>query len=863
MGLARHLLIALLFCSLAWPGRGQSAEKSALKNIQKKKWPKAEAVLRKSLSKDTLNPTTKYLFALYFFRNDNPSYQLDSAYHYAIRSLSDYRLISEKERARLKRFPLDSIRIISVRQKIDSAAFQMAMAVNTEQSYIEFLEKHPLDVVHRPQAIELRNEVAYQDAFRQNTYQAMQKFLNKYPESVRAPEARQHYDRLLYEALTVDKRLSTFETFLADHPETPFRVEIEQNIFELATLSGSAESFLKYILRYPGTTHTTKARNLLFHLLNEQNFPEWPHGLLNDSLRNAVKLQEGYLLPFLKNGKFGFMNSKGVQIIQPQFEEIPDDYKCEYFTEDYVVLKNKIISRDSKTIFAGEFDEAEDIGSGFLKLKVNGCYSVVHKSGYVFNPCAADARILDNRFIAVKDSTWSLYSFSGRRLLKQTYDDVGMLGKVFMLKRDEWIYLTSLEKIISASEEQVPLLALDSANEVKFITSRWIWTKTGNEERILAQQFFDLVPQSNHTITMTSFGALAKSSEGYTLYSEFGKQASALENVIDRKPWLAVQKNTRWQLLNPKTFDAESSLYDSIQFAGPMFLGLQNDTVFIHFSNKKIIRITQPARTTFLPGKDSTAFLIIEKDNKKTLYSNAGKLLFTFNFEEINHAGKNLFIVTRNQKKGLINAEGKTLLPAEYDAIGSMNGNVVSVLKNLKFGLYNTIAKKLLKPQYEKNIVLLSPSLLLASKDGRFGFIGWDGKPTGKFEFDEIQFWNDSSVWLRSAKWNLIDVKSKKVIQSEVDEIRFIKDTPEEKIVVFKTGNSYGVLSNRRGVVIPATFSDLVNLGPPDDPIYFTEKHVEEAAIFVVIYYNENGKLIKREVYEDADEYERIYCSDN
>src|SRR5690349_19190692 len=209
MGLTRHLLIALLFCSLALPARGQSAEKSALKSMQKKKWSKAEAVLRKSLSKDTLNPTSKYLFALYFFRNDNPSYQLDSAYRYAISSLRDYRLISEKERARLKRFPLDSGRIISVRQKIDSAAFQLATTANSEQSYIDFLDKHPLDVAHRPQAIELRNEVAYQDAFRQNSYQAMQKFLNKYPESVRAPEARQHYDRLLYEALTADKRLST------------------------------------------------------------------------------------------------------------------------------------------------------------------------------------------------------------------------------------------------------------------------------------------------------------------------------------------------------------------------------------------------------------------------------------------------------------------------------------------------------------------------------------------------------------------------------------------------------------------------------------------------------------------------------
>jgi hypothetical protein len=58
------------------------------------------------------------------------------------------------------------------------------------------------------------------------------------------------------------------------------------------------------------------------------------------------------------------------------------------------------------------------------------------------------------------------------------------------------------------------------------------------------------------------------------------------------------------------------------------------------------------------------------------------------------------------------------------------------------------------------------------------------------------------------------------------------------------------------------TFTDIINLGSKDDPLYFTEKHVEEASIFVVIYYDRNGKLIRRQAYE-PEEYEKIYCSNN
>jgi len=48
-------------------------------------------------------------------------------------------------------------------------------------------------------------------------------------------------------------------------------------------------------------------------------------------------------------------------------------------------------------------------------------------------------------------------------------------------------------------------------------------------------------------------------------------------------------------------------------------------------------------------------------------------------------------------------------------------------------------------------------------------------------------------------------------------------------------------------------------VGTAEKPLYFTEKNVEEAEIFVVIYYNDQGTMIRREIYE-SDEYDRIYC---
>jgi hypothetical protein len=863
MGVLRIILIGLFVFTVQSLSVGQSLEKSALKSIQKKNWPKADASLRKSLRKDTLNSLARYLVAYSFFQKDNPSFHLDSAYYYSLGALADYARTPARERAKLKRFPFDSARIVTLRERIDSAAFQYALTENTEAGYIEFLRKHPLDLRHRPQAIELRNEVAYQTALREHTYQALLNFINKYPDAVRIAEAREHYDRLLYESLTKDKRLSTFESFLNEHPDSPFRMEVEQNIFDLTTLSGEASGFIQYLKRYPRSSHAKKARNILFHLLLEQNTTDWPDDFLSDSLLRVIRLQQSYIIPFLRAGKFGFINSEGLEVMSPILTGLPDEYKCEYFTDDFIILDDKVIARDGHPIFTGPIESVEDIGNGFLKLRSNGCFTVVHKSGFIANPCTADARTLGS-FIAFKnDSVWTLHALAGRKLLNRTFDEVSMIGKVFALEKGDYVYVTSKAKILRAAESQAPLF-MDSVAEAKEFGPALIWIKTDKGEGVLDQNLKELLPVSDQTLQVTSFGVVGKTATGYNLYSLSDKHASSFADVIDKRPWLVVQKDGLWYLINSLTFGIESEPFDSVGFQGPMFVGRKPDTLVVHFSPGVRLKFPEPVRVNFLPGLDSTAFLILEQDNKRTLYSSAGKVLFTIQYDQIQHAGRNLFVVTREGKKGLVNSDGKIVLPLEYDGIGSINENTISLLRNFKFGLYHVTTRKLIKPQFEKNIIALSPTIFLAFKDGGYGFIATDGKATGKFEFDEIQNWNDSTLWLKqNAGWNLVNIRTRRIALSDVEEVNIFLDTPGEKIARIRIGDSFGVLSNTRGTVIPVSFSDLVQLGPPDEPTYFTEKHVAEASIFVVIYYDAHGKLIRREVYEDSDEYEKIYCSDN
>jgi hypothetical protein len=153
--------------------------------------------------------------------------------------------------------------------------------------------------------------------------------------------------------------------------------------------------------------------------------------------------------------------------------------------------------------------------------------------------------------------------------------------------------------------------------------------------------------------------------------------------------------------------------------------------------------------------------------------------------------------------------------------------------------------------------------MFVALKNGSYGIIDKNSKQILPFDYEDVRYWNDTSAFVKTnSVWQLYDLMNKKIALDNVKDFKFIAETQTEGIAIVRANNYYGVLSTVNGVVIPISFTDLVNVGSSEEPLYFTEKHVEEASIYVVIYYDKGGKLLRRYVY-DPDEYEKIYCSNN
>lgn len=857
-------VLLILRCGVGFAQLDGNPEKKALKNIEKHRWERAEFKLRKTLRKDTVNASIRYIFSAFYFNPANPGFDLDSAYHYAITALEDFQITSTRERERLRRKSIDSLQLIGVREKIDSVAFEVAKNTNTEAAYLRFLS-HYTTASQRQLATDLRDEVAYQDALKTNTHQAFLSYLTRYPEAKRAPEAQTHYDRLLYQAETRDRRLSSFEKFLTTHPETPYRHEIHRHIFEISTADGTVENFLNFMARYPVSDFAKRAGQLIFHILAEEENPKWPGRFLNDSLQNLLSIQSTYLVPVLKNDLYGFINEDGDEIIPPLYKHIHPDYLCGNITDDVLVLDSKLVARNGSVIYSGKVEAVTELGIGFLKIKTNNDVKVIHKAGYVFADHIEDARILSKRYITLKKNNgWFLYTLTGRPLDEKPWDDITAFQDVIVLESAKKIYIASKTQLGQIADGN-DLKLSEPYGEVKQWPHDLIWVKSGQFQGVLNQSLRVVMKFDKHALTQSFFGATAEVPNGFRLYNWAGQEASTFEHVKIYPPWVAVKKGQSWFLFEPHLQTIESVPYDTIKTEGPFVMGFLGDTAYVYFSENKRRRFIQPFKISFVPGRDSTSFLMVEeKQDQKSIFNLKGRKLFSAAFEAIEYAGQGIFVITRKDKKGLMNASGELVLAAEFDAIGSVKDNMVSVLQSKRFGCYHILQRKLIKPQYDRNLISYTDKMLVTFKEGYYGFLEWDNKPLSAFEFDEIKYWDDTTALVRKgASWNFYNTVSKEMKASDLRNIMMIKNSPGEKIAIVQKDNAYGVLSNQRNVIIPISFSDIINLGTAYDPLYFTETHIREASLFVVIYYDRFGKMLRKEMYDDAADYDKIYCSDN
>jgi hypothetical protein len=855
-------------------------EKRALRFLEKRDYEKLIETLEKDILKDSLNPGPYYIYSLLFNDPQYDKHNLDTSYQYVLQAIELFPPKDEKEEEKLNKVNINDSTIIAQKEQLDFQAYERAKNIHTIESYNFYIINFGLSA-YVPNAKSDRNALAYEFAKQKNTYQAYYDYMETYPDAAEFKDAKKQYQILLFQAQTADGTLKSYYSFLENHPDSPFRNDAINEIYKISTCSNTEESYLQFIKDYPESDKVKNAIDRLYHNYREKGKTDFTYSYnflnLSDSIQVIDKYDHQFVVPVFENDKYGFMRSDGEMIIPYKFDDIDEIYLCGNIKEDFFRVRNEgrqlIASKNGLTIYQKPYNDVQDLTCGLLKILNKGKFGIIFKTGEeILSVKYDEIEKLNHQLMKAKQNNqWFLFSLNGLQILPEGCEDIQSEGEFLLFKKNKLWAITNNDFLFEAYINNE--ISLDfKYDDYELIEPTQMLCFMGDKEGVLGSDLkYQLNMEKQNIYTLPEGWLIQQDSISHLYDDAFVKISGTkgLKNVVYKGNWLTGQSGDKWILYHNFAPFPDNFAYDSVNILGNNFVfAVEEEAPLLIFNNYKKEKLTNHKglriiRSSIIkdPDEPIVDFISIDYDrNRSEIFNADGNLVLKASNSDIQLLGEEYFKKTYRNKTGLIDTSGQVLIKPQYEGIANYNNGYVSLLNNKKFGLYNRNLNVFLKPIYNRLLKPYNNQLLIAYKSGGYGLIDINGNAVTEFIYDEIIYWNDTSLLgMKDDHWSITDITAGEPL---VDEIRDfdIFSQKEEMILLFRKEEQYGVVSSTEGLIINPTFNDVLNIGTEEHPIYFTEKYISEAEFYIVIYYNSKGEIIRKQVFTD-EEYDKIYCN--
>ena len=842
---------------------------------------KTVETLDKSLEKDSLNPAAYYLYSILHTDTAFQAYDVDKAYAFILKAIDQYYTVSDpKDLEDLAEFQVDSVHLEQHKDLIDSLKYQLIEQVHAIETYEAFIANHN-DALQIPRAIENIHEIAFQNAQDINQWKSYKEFIDTYPEARDYNEADSLYKLLIYQERTADGRLNSYKDFLEEFPSTPYRDQIVPEIFKISTATNRIEDYKSFLKEYPSEEYERIAYKRIYHVFKEkygnEDFLEYfPSNIYEDSIKAVISAEEDYWIPKLSEGSIDFLDSDGNSKLETELTSVSEKHLCEPIIDDFVVGsyydKNAVIGRNGVLIYTGNFESAEDAGFGFITLKSDDGVQLLHKSGeLVIREPKESIQLLNESLIRTfKDGFYGIESINGLPYLANEFVMIDTIQNFIWLEKEDGIALVTSEILFPALDGQrIPIEF--SYDDVAVLDNGRLWVSRNDREAIFDQNLKAVIPFGNYEIYDEPYGwKLITPSGVRVLHDKYPDLVNIeFEKIEESQQWLAGKTKDEWRLYDQLGSNPAQAGIDSLSLMGEnMAMLYKGDSLLAQFKNgKQLLMEKDWAYRLLVPqeyiktGKPAIHdyFMLSDAKNYRKIYNEFGREILASTYNEVVALEANML---RLQKRNaaIADSTGHYLVNFVYDGIGSNDQGYVSLLDQGKFGVLNQAKGINISPEYDKLITPYSDTVLVATK-GRFkGFINTKNEVLTAFEFDEVEYFNDSIALVRiEEEWLVENIKNEDILYERIEDFQVIDVGEEDKTLFINTETGKGIFSETLGEVVEPTFTSIKILGTQKDPIYFAVKLVEEANIYVVIYYDKKGNKLFTQSFRQ-EEYFKIAC---
>lgn len=642
-----------------------------------------------------------YGLASLYSRDNNVFYSKDSAYRYIRLAKSIFYDAKEGKRKRWTKFGWDMNGIDSLERAIADQFFAEAQRLNTPDSYNSFLVSHP-NSTHAQRALTVRDSIAFFGAVMENTSSSYQKFIDNYPESNYIEIAHDNFYEVQFNELTGDGSLASYLEFVELNATSPLLSAAEKKIFEIVTEPNTKESFDIFIRTYPKNTMVDSAWRQLYQssmdtmsLLTLKRFknryPDYPY---QKELLQDMAYIDSVFLPFKKGDLFGFMNTAGITMIAPSYQQVSK------FREGLAVaVKNGrfgVIDKYNRIRIPFKFDGISDFISGRAIVEQNGLQGMIHRNGsFVFECKFDDMGSLSDGLI---------YASDGERF---GYYDVSGFLRIPMKFSDAYDFSNGVAKVeIDGLAAYIDIyggyVVPPAFEEIRmFSDSLYIYEQDGffgfanRFGKSVIEPVYDEIGELHDNFAVASI-------DGEIVYLNGGGQV-IVQNDLEEFPNFML----RAEFLNGEAIAMKDGMYGKIDQKGREVIKFQYENlgtgnyIFAFKKNgqwgvmnasKKVIIPAQYASIAIHDDK----YIIANMEFGEGVLSIKNEEIIPMNFESIEYLSDDLFLAESETGFGVLRKK-ELIVPLEFDSVQLFGKDYLLLIKSDRWAYLEIATGKLIE----------------------------------------------------------------------------------------------------------------------------------------------------------------------
>ena len=652
-----------------------------------------------------------YGLAVIYSRNDNPFHNLDSAYRFIMQAFFSFQGSADKKNRKSKVYSIGSNQIDSLKTKIFNSSYQefLVKGGNKQLAELErYLSFHYFSVF-RSLLLRTRDSLVFTSVLPSFSSDSMNQLISDYPESVFLEKAKDRKQWFQLREKTNENDAESFLRFLDSFPENKYADYCVDKLFSIFQKDKNAEGLLRAIHKFPKHSAVNDSWKMIYSLkvpeYNIENqkkfltdFPDFP---FKNEIEDELRLSNLHLIPVQKGNKFGFIDSIGNIVIQPEFDQVSQF--CEGLALAEQNEKFGYINKKGQFAISPEYDEATNFEDGVAVAAKNGNYFILNRNGEIkAGPFQFASEFFEGLLSVKMNEKFGFVNKNGSVLIPCDFEKTGDFKE-------------SLCEFLQNSK-----YGFIDHNGFATIKPVYDWAEPFDRgrSRVKLNGKYGIINKKGEYIVPPEFTRIEKLHVGIFLVVS-GEYYGFLDSL--GKPVTELKYN----------FNGNSNPSDFIHSNYLKLITDKGEQILNRKTGKKILP-SLPNEVS-LPNYGK---IIFRKKRKFGIMDENGEVLVSAVYDDIKHFGKNTFIFYKKGEYSIMDSKERLVLRLGNQAPQYLGKTYYSAVVEQTFLLIDCLNAKVVYsgPGFEAQIEEENKMIRISSDEGEFYFY----LPLGKIVFSAL-----------------------------------------------------------------------------------------------------------------------------